>query len=194
MTLDAKMGRRRMIGSQMLANPQRRPSPARRSGAWRAFVLASLASILGLDCARADSMAAGERAYTRHDYARSAQFLLPEARRGAPKAQTYLGFMYENGFGVPQDYVEAAKWLRLAADQGAPTAQFLLGQLYDRGLGVKRDFVEAEVWLELAAANAEPARRDYWADMRDAVAGKLTQAELAEAQRRSAQWAPPAQR
>ena len=77
---------------------------------------------------------------------------------------------------------------------GRPTAQFLLGQLYDRGLGVKRDFVEAEVWLELAAANAEPARRDYWADMRDAVAGKLTQAELAEAQRRSAQWAPPTQR
>lgn len=183
-----------MIVSPMSAKPQRQPSAARRSGAWRIFVLASLASILGLDCARADSMAAGERAYARHDYARSAQFLLPQARRGLKKAQTYLGFMYENGFGVPQDYVEAAKWLRLAADQGDPTAQFLLGQLYDRGLGVKRDFVEAEVWLELAAANAEPARRDYWADMRDAVASKLTYAELAEAQKRSSQWAPPTQR
>jgi len=183
-----------MIVSLTSAKPQRQPSPARRSGAWRIFVLASLASILGLDCARANPMAAGERAYTRHDYARAAQFLLPEARRGLPKAQTYVGFMYENGFGVPQDYVEAAKWLRLAADQGDPTAQFLLGQLYDRGLGVKRDFVEAEVWLELAAAKAEPARRNYWADMRDAVASKLTYAELAEAQRRSSQWAPPTQR
>ena len=47
-------------------------------------------------------------------------FLLvkPLAEQGDATAQFDLGFMYENGKGVPQDYAEATKWYRKAAAQG----------------------------------------------------------------------------
>ena len=40
------------------------------------------------------------------------------AEQGDADAQTDLGIMYDNGFGVPQDYAEALKWYRKAAEQG----------------------------------------------------------------------------
>jgi len=113
-----------------------------------------------------------------------------EAERGVPIAQTYIGYMYQNGFGVPSDYVVAASWLNKAAQQGEPTAQFLLGLLFDKGYGVPQDWVQAEVWLNLAASQASGKERDYWARVRDAVAQKLTLDQLAEAQRRAVAWAP----
>ena len=33
-------------------------------------------------------------------------------------AQSNLGLMYMEGFGVTQDFTEAVKWFRKAADQG----------------------------------------------------------------------------
>ena len=139
---------------------------------------------------RAEWIGSGESAYARQDYVRSAAIFLRRAELGQAQAQTYLGYMYANGRGVPQDYVAASQWLRRAAEQGFPTAQFLLGLLYDKGHGVKQDFVEAEVWLNLAAARADARQRDFWTRIRNAVAGKLTLAELADAQQRAVQWAP----
>ena len=144
--------------------------------------------------AKADALSAGERAYARHDYVRAAPLLLVEAERGAPIAQTYIGYMYQNGLGVPRDYAVAASWLNQAAEQGAPTAQFLLGLLFDKGYGVPQDWVQAEVWLNLAASQANGRQRDYWARVRDAVAQKLTLDQLAEAQQRAYAWAPIASR
>lgn len=163
--------------------------------------LIQAALAMGLGCAAiappvkgaaAQPRTAGEQAYARADYVRAARLLLPEAQDGRAAAQTYLGYMYAKGLGVPQDFALAAKWLTLAADQGMPAAQYLLGCLYDRGQGVKHDFVMAEIWLDLAAAHAEPRDREFWEGMRDAVAGKMTQAELAEAQRRAGAWTAPA--
>ena len=131
------------------------------------------------------ALVAGERAYARHDYVRAAPLLLAEAERGSPVAQTYVGYMYQNGFGVPQNYAAAAAWLNQGAQQGEPTAQFLLGLLFDKGFGVPQDWVQAEVWLNLAASQATGVRRDYWARVRDAVAQKLTLDQLAEARRRA---------
>jgi uncharacterized protein len=140
--------------------------------------------------ARADTLSAGKQAFARHDYVRAASLLLVEAERGSPVAQTYLGYMYQYGLGVPRDYVLATSWLHQAAEQGEPTGQFLLGLLFDKGYGVPVDWVEAEVWLNLAAAHAAPKQQDYFARVRDAVAQKLTLNQLAEAQRRAAAWAP----
>jgi TPR repeat protein len=135
--------------------------------------------------AAVDALRAGELAYKRQDYVRAAPLLLAAAERGSPIAQTYLGYMYQNGFGVPRDYAAAAGWLAQAAQQGEPTAQFLLGLLYDKGFGVPQDWVQAEVLLNLAASQANGARRDYWVRIRDAVAQKLTLDQLAEAQQRA---------
>ncbi len=37
-------------------------------------------------------------------------------------AKTSLGFMYEEGHGVPQDYVQAHMWFNLAAADGQASA------------------------------------------------------------------------
>jgi uncharacterized protein len=157
----------------------------------RCFVAAL--GLLALCCtsgAKADAVSAGRRAFARHDYLRAASLLLLEAERGSPVAQTYLGYMYQYGLGVPRDYVLATSWLHQAAEQGEPTGQFLLGLLFDKGYGVPLDWVEAEVWLNLAAAHAGPRQQDYYARVRDAVAQKLTLNQLAEAQRRASVWTP----
>ena len=150
------------------------------------FVLlgATLTSTSANATASRPLLAAGERAFARHDYVKAFAYLLPHAENGRKIAETYVGYMYENGLGVTKDYVLAARWLERAADQGEPSAQFLLGDLYDRGLGV---------WLSLATAHADAGKRQFWSLMRDAVASKLTLGELAEAQMRASEWVPNTQ-
>ncbi len=167
----------------------RRGADARRRG-WRLGVALLVAALWSVPLAGADEFNAGERALARGDYTRAVAIFSREAERGRAAAQTYLGSMYASGRGVPQDDVKAAQWLRRAADQGHPAAQFLLGLMVDKGHGVKQDFVEAEVLLDLAVAHAEPKQRDYWTRIRDALASKLTQAEVAEAQKRALEWRP----
>jgi TPR repeat protein len=39
------------------------------------------------------------------------------ADQGVARAQSNLGVMYEDGFGVPQDYVQAHMWFNLAVSR-----------------------------------------------------------------------------
>lgn len=167
----------------------RRQSAARRR-VRRLSVALLLAGLWSAPLANASEFNDGERAYARADYARAGAIFSREAERGQAAAQAYLGYMYAQGLGVPKDEAQAVQWLRRAAAQGYPAAQFLLGLMIDKGHGAKQDFVESEVWLDLAAARAEPKVRDYWTRIRDAVASKLTRAELAEAQKRALEWLP----
>ena len=146
-----------------------------------------LTASLGLP-ARAFDVA--ERAYYRGDYVHAARLFLPQAQAGRAVAQSFLGYQYQNGLGVPKSEEEAARWFQRAAEQGEPSAQFFLGLLYDRGLGLPEDPVEAEKWLDLAAGVAPRGRREYWANMRDIVAAKMTLDEVAEARRRATFWRP----
>ena len=84
--------------------------------------------------------------------------ILERANRGDAEAQTYLGFLYDNGRGVPQDYARAQQWWEQAAAQGNAWAQFNLGVLYDNGRGVPQDYAKARQWYEQAAA-----RGNAWA-------------------------------
>jgi hypothetical protein len=90
-------------------------------------------------------------AIQRGDYATAVRELHLLAENGNPWAQSYLGWMYANGKGVPQDYEEAAKWIRKAADQGDSSAQTFLGLMYDEGHGVPQDYKEAKKWFSKAA-------------------------------------------
>jgi len=138
--------------------------------------------------ARAASFGAGVAAFRHENYNIAAVIFgrLAEARN--PRAQFYLGFMYETGRGVPQDYLTAAYWYRRAANQGETTAQYRLGLLFDKGLGVVQDYIEAHKWLNLAAAHAPPPTRDYCARLRDAVATKMTRGEISTARVLALQW------
>jgi TPR repeat protein len=140
--------------------------------------------------AYADPMARASAAYARGDYVLAVNTLTPLALRGSPNAQAFLGFMYENGFGAPQAYDAAADLYVQAAIRGNPFGQAMLGLMYDKGHGVPQDFTLAYKWLNLAAARAPKRERDYFLRLRDAVASKMSFAQIAEGQRLALLWAP----
>ena len=154
----------------------------------KTIVAALLFAGLTWDAVAADPLRAGISAYNRKDYVAAARLFSPLARHGNAKAQSYLGFMYSTGRGVPKSYAAAAWWARRAAEQGEPGAQYLLGLMYDKGQGVPQDYVEAYMWLNLSSGQARPPGRKFGARMRDALATKMTYEELALAQHRSVTW------
>jgi uncharacterized protein len=156
----------------------------------RKLVLSSvlLFALVGAGPAAAGPLQAGIAAYNRHDYPTAARLLLPLAQHGNPKAQTYVGFMFANGRGLPQNYVAAADWYRAASEAGVPVAQFMLGLAYDKGQGVPQDYVLAYKWLNVATARATPRERDYWVRIRDAVGAKLSLVERTAGQDLASKW------
>lgn len=154
------------------------------------IVVAALLLALALGPAQAASFRAGVAALGRHNDVAAAQIIIPLAERGDARAQTVLGFMFANGRGVPQNYIESATWYRRASEQGDATAQYMLGLMYDSGHGVPQDYVLAYKWLNLAVAHAAGRERLDWVRIRDAVATKLSLAELTVAQRLALEWQP----
>ena len=168
----------------------------------RAAVTASLmlAAIAGASVA--GPLEDGEAAFKRGDYATAlrlwrplanqgdarAQYYLGATEQGDARAQYYLGAMYANGQGVPQDHAEASKWFRLAADQGDARAQYNLGAMYANGQGVPQDLVLAHMWFNLSAAGGYPEQ------VRDEIAGHMTPAQIAEAQKLAREWKPKPER
>ena len=138
--------------------------------------------------ATAGPLQAGIAAYNHHDYPTAARLLLPLAQRGNPLAQTYVGFMFGSGRGLPQNYVAAADWYRAASEKGVPVAQFMLGMAYDKGQGVPQDYVLAYKWLNVATARAAPRERQYWVRIRDAVGTKLSLVERTAGQDLASKW------
>ena len=127
------------------------------------------------------------------DYVEAVKWYRKAADQGYPDAQHNLGVMYADSRGVPQDYAEAIKWWREAADQGYGPAQHALGVMYVNGQGVPKDYVEAHKWFILAASPyqaSEAENRGKAVTNRDWVAGKMTPAQIAEAQKRAREWKP----
>ena len=100
------------------------------------------------------------------------------AEQGSAKAQRKLGVMYDHGEGVPEDDKAAVKWYALAAEQGLAQAQYNLGVMYRSGAGVILDNVYAHMWFNIAGSNGVESA----AAARDAVANRLTKADLTRAQ------------
>ncbi|HEV7600836.1 MAG TPA: tetratricopeptide repeat protein [Bradyrhizobium sp.] len=160
------------------------------------FIAAAAATLLGSagDFADAATFRQGVSAFNRQEYLLAAQNFFPLAEQGDPAAQSYLGFMFETGRGVPQNYTEAAMWYRRSAEQGDSLAQYSLGLLYDKGQGVPRDIVEANKWLNLSTAAAPRRAREARARIRDAVTTKMTRGEIARARLRALEWVPTRER
>jgi TPR repeat protein len=93
----------------------------------------------------------GWNAYKKNDYKTARELWLPIAEQGEIRAQFFMGFMHDMGFGVPENDKEAIKWYQLAAEQGDARAQLFLGFLYDFGIGVPENDKEAIKWYQLAA-------------------------------------------
>lgn len=164
------------------------------TGAARAFVAATfLACIIAAPVASADPLADASSAYLRGDYTTALRLFRALAKKGNAQAESGLGFMYDNGQGVPQDYAEALKWYRKAAEQGDASAEFNLGWMYLKGKGLPQDNVQAHMWLNLSAfrfSASEKAKRDRAAHARDTLAATMTPAQIAEAQKLAREWKP----
>ena len=81
-----------------------------------------------------------------------------------------LGWLHQNGWGVPEDYVKAREWYEKAADKGDAGAMInlgslyqngqgvALGSLYQSGQGVAQDYVKAREWFEKAADKGDASQ------------------------------------
>ena len=128
-----------------------------------------------------------ERGYgVPQNYVEAMKWYRKAADRGHPTAKFNLGVTYDLGLGVPQNYAEALKWYRLAAEQGHTAALFNLGLMSFNGHGVPQDYVSAHIWFNLASAGGDQNA----VKGRNEVEKRMTRAQIAEAQRRVAQWQP----
>src|SRR5215211_2987530 len=166
----------------------------------------SMAQAIGLAKPLPDADAA-YAAYQNGDYTTVLRLARPLAAEGDARAQSLLGLVHYRARGVAQDYSEAATWFRRAADQGDANAQFYLGVMssagqgqpqaqYNLGLSYAKgefgepDNVSAYMWFNLAAARFPPSdtRRHAAVSGRDVAASKMTQEQIAEAQKRAREW------
>ncbi|MCL2384472.1 MAG: sel1 repeat family protein [Alphaproteobacteria bacterium] len=166
-------------------------SRLRKFGSRSAWIFAGgmIGALLLANAAQADRLREGIRAFLAHNYVRAAEIFTELAPQGDPIAQTYLGYMYSSGKGVPQDYTVSAGWYSCASKQGVARAQYELGLMYDRAHGVPQDYVRAYAFINLAVAKAGP-ERDAWTRVRDAVFSKLSLEQRTVAQQMSFEGVP----
>jgi len=136
--------------------------------------------VLGMSgAARADWLYDAAAAIARRDHQSAVNILKPPAEQGNADAEITLGIMHESGKGVSLDYKSAVTWFTLAAEQGHAMAQYNLGAIYDMGQGVVQDYVKAHMWYYIAAIDGS---NKYSAQNCDAIAKKITPAQIARAQ------------
>ena len=100
------------------------------------------------------------------------------AEQGNVIAQYNLGLLYAKGQGIARDDAQAIAWFRKSADQGYTGAQYKMGLAYEYGEGVPaKDPVRAYANYAIAAREGN----QEYADHRDAIARKLSAAQLREA-------------
>ena len=126
----------------------------------------------------------GVAAYNKGEFKTALGEFRPLARGGNKDAQFALGMMYVNGHGLKQDFLEAGRWFRRAARQGMAEAQGALGALYSGGKGLVQDKIQAYMWFHLAASGGSQRAVKF----RDDLAGNLSKAEIAQAEKAAEDW------
>ena len=82
------------------------------------------------------------------------QWFRKAAEQGRAAGQNNLGWMYQEGRGVPKDDQLAVEWYRKAAEQGDANGQSNLGLMYQKGRGVPKNYVYAYMWLSIGFEGA----------------------------------------
>jgi hypothetical protein len=97
---------------------------------WLKPLLVALAipGLAACQAAQAQPMQECDRYYENKQYVKAFACYKPLAEQGNAAAQYNLGYMYDNGHGVPRDDGQAISWYKKAADQGYVGAQARLGQ------------------------------------------------------------------
>ncbi|MNP31593.1 Beta-lactamase HcpA precursor [compost metagenome] len=66
-----------------------------------------------------------------------------------------MGWLHENGYGVPKDNSKAIEYYALAVEQGHSTGQHNLGYFYEQGIGVPKDENKAFEYYTLSAQQGD---------------------------------------
>jgi S1-C subfamily serine protease len=135
-----------------------------KNGEFMRLIFAALLLLLVQRPALAD-FATAEAAMRRGDYSDAYEACKGNADEGDVECQNLVGYLFQQGLGVPANATEANRLFRLAANGGLAIAQSHLGFAYERGLGVARDDVEAARWYQLAAAKGDPIGEYYLATL-----------------------------
>lgn len=85
-----------------------------------------------------------------------------------------------------EDYGLASQNWLAAANSGDPQSQFALAQLYEQGMGVPQNYLRAHLFYNLAGSKGLAEAREA----RDALAAKMSIAQVAEAQTLALNWEP----
>ena len=93
----------------------------------------------------------------------------------------------DNRWVIARDASPSFELLRKSAGEGVPEHQFALGQMYRDGNRCSKDIVNAFMWFSVAEnANSDLLKRCQTA--RREVAADMTNIQIAEAERRAAEW------
>ena len=124
------------------------------------------------------------------DDAQAMEWYRKAAKQGHTDAQWNLGFMYAEGRSSPQDYEQEMYLYRKAAKRGDIMAQYNVGVIYAEGRGVPQDYVQAYMRLSLATRRLPRENSNYQKMTQELydIVPKMTQAQLAEAQRLAGHW------
>ena len=122
------------------------------------------------------------------DRSQAAAWYRKAAEQGDARAQFNLGLMYRYGPGYSPGLEEWAVMFHPAPGHTGPTAQGSPAAKYSPGSGIPKDYIEAHKWMCLAAARATGENQKRFADARDSLAKIMTPEQIAEAQKRAAEW------
>src|SRR5262249_3261342 len=93
------------------------------------------------------------------------KYYLDAADRSHAGAMVDLGYMFEQGLGVPKNLATALVWHERAAERGHAGAMIHLGQLSENGVDVPQDFAVARRWYEKASALGNAVAMNSLADL-----------------------------
>lgn len=102
------------------------------------------------------------------------------AEAGDARAQTHMGWYYENGYGVTQDFDKAFEWYSRAAEQNFAPAQYCLGMCYEEAVGTAANPAEARRYYALAAAQGMEEAKEALARLTDSDDNKTETPRLSD--------------
>jgi len=108
------------------------------------------------------------------DWTGARQAFRRAAEAGSATAMTHLGWIHEEGHGVPRDGERAAHWYSRAAMAGADAFALKVAWMYLAGDGVDRDRERAEHWFGHAIDAQHTPAKTAWASVliSDALGGR----------------------
>ena len=111
---------------------------------------------------------------------------------GGPDGRVKQSDAWERLYWVMRISPEASYWLCISANTGRKPSQKQLAYLHLKGLEYfPQDDVKAYIWYSLAGPDKSPYASEHYAlRNRDALAERMTPAQIAEAERLVQEWQP----